>query len=492
MKFKIIDHTDKDTIEEMYKSTPVFVLTTGRSGSKFIANIFKELYKDEIDAYHEPYPVLENFPNYFYNNQNKIEELSSIFKTARMELILKSFIAEKLYFESNQCLNFLAHAIIRVFPNAKFVHLIRNPIDFTISAIKKGWYVNDSIWEDGRIKHKNSDKWNSMTQLEKLAWYWSENNRHIEDFKSILKPEQIFTIKFEDLISDEESLAELVNFSGIPYRSININDLKNIQKKKINELTVDTDEPNNMKKVTYYPKYHNWKDDDRRLFIKYVDELSSVYHYSLEKEINELEQKQKVIEEKNRELLEKEKIIKQMISEKDEFKKMIEEKNFELKQMQKVIDQKYFETKQFKKLIEQKDSELKQMQKVIDQNDFEVRRRLNEIEQMHSEKSQLKNQIVKRDFELQKRQKAIEEKHFELLHLKNVIEKLSKELSSIYLELDQKNRNCSELKIKLNEQGKIIDKLTLELSSIYLSKKHRLTNMMATPYILAKRIIRRQ
>ena len=42
MKFKIIHHVDQPTIDQMYqKYSPIFVLSTGRSGSKFITKLFE-------------------------------------------------------------------------------------------------------------------------------------------------------------------------------------------------------------------------------------------------------------------------------------------------------------------------------------------------------------------------------------------------------------------------------------------------------------------
>ena len=309
MKFQIIDHADQNEIEKMYNSHPVFVLTTGRSGSNYIVNLLNNAFPDQVEAYHEPYPVLEYFPNYFYQNQDKVSELKNIFNTARMELVLKSFIKEKIYIESNQCLVFLSDIILDLFPNAKFIHLIRNPIDFTISAVKKGWYKNDSIWENGRIRHKDEDIWIKKTHIEKLAWYWNETNQHIENFKLKVDPENMLTLKLEKLTTEKDTLQKFINFCGIESTMHNPENINAIQTKKVNELHIHPAEPDNMKKVRTFPSFFNWKESERERFIQEVEVLAKKYNYSLDKKNYEIEHKFQLIAIKENEIQKQKKII---------------------------------------------------------------------------------------------------------------------------------------------------------------------------------------
>ena len=386
MKFKIIDHVDVKTVKDMHRSTPIFVLTTGRSGSKFIANFFNELHADVVDAHHEPSPVLESFPDSFYNNQNNYDYLESSFKLSRIELILKSYIKDKVYFESNQCLVFLAHAIIKTFPNARFIHLVRNPVDFTLSAIRKGWYVNDSIWESGRIKLRNLEKWNAMTQLEKIAWYWQENNSYIEKFKKTINPSQVLTLKFEDMVSDKDSLIELLNFCGV-WKDINIESLIRLQNVKINELVIKADDPKNIRKLAYYPKYEYWKREDRASFLKHVKKLSAIYQYSLTKGENQ--------------------------------------KDKELKEQQQVINLKDKELKEQQQVINLKDKGLKEQQRITKRLSVEVQESLISLNNKNKD-ILLLNQEMKKERSEAKKSLSL------LIEQKKIISKVSMELNDIY------------------------------------------------------------
>ena len=165
IKFRILDHTDQKTIDEMYNDySPVFILSTGRSGSKFLAALLD--CAENVTAYHEPRPTLMYFSNYACYHQEEEKVLTNIIDAARMELILAVFIKNRIYAESNQCLTFFAPVIARRFKKSIFVHLVRHPGDFVTSAVKKGWHKNDSIWEAGRVKMADKNQWHRMDQIE--------------------------------------------------------------------------------------------------------------------------------------------------------------------------------------------------------------------------------------------------------------------------------------------------------------------------------------
>ncbi len=114
MKFTILHHVDQRTIDAMYHEyAPVFILTTGRSGSKFLASLLN--HSPNVLAYHEPQPTLQYFPHFAYYNQNKKDVLIKMINAARMELILEVYIKEKIFVVSNQCLTFFAPAISVLF-----------------------------------------------------------------------------------------------------------------------------------------------------------------------------------------------------------------------------------------------------------------------------------------------------------------------------------------------------------------------------------------
>ncbi len=283
MKFRIIHHCDQEGIDDMYNHyVPVFILSTGRSGSKYIAALLDNVAN--ICAFHEPRPTLEYFVNYAYHHQVEENVLSRMIDAARMESILEVYIKEQVYVESNQCLTYFAPVISRLYKQSKFVHLIRHPGNFTRSGVRKGWYKNDSIWEAGRVKpHDNKahhEQWENMDQVERLAWSWTAINSYIEEFKKSIEPDRTRTFTFEELTQEPSQVKELLNFIGAQ-PLLTDEQIKNIQNNKINEIQIHPWEPPNMKKVAHYPRYEEWEQAEKQKLKQHCAGLAETYGYNL-------------------------------------------------------------------------------------------------------------------------------------------------------------------------------------------------------------------
>lgn len=201
-----------------------FVLSTGRSGTKTIAEVLSR--HPEISCKHEA--------QYFLNvtSTMKVEgEANSVSK-----------LIEGLY---GQCTNILANGPIygesdlknsplvgelhEVMPEAKFIWLIRRAEDFVASAYGRGWFderehsfeeekkfspdamiseadMNPWRWEyarhrvnGGKTLALSREEWRQMTAFERNCWYWSFWNGMIEDQLSKLPKEQHFFLRLEEM-----------------------------------------------------------------------------------------------------------------------------------------------------------------------------------------------------------------------------------------------------------------------------------------------------
>lgn len=278
MKFKMIHHVDQKTISEMYNEyAPVFILSTGRAGSKFLPELLN--LSSPIAAYHEPRPTLEYFSHYAYRHQGETGILTQMIDAVRMESILEDYIKDKIYVESNQCLTFFAPVLAQLFKKSKFVHVVRHPGGFVRSAVRKGWHKNDTIWESGRLKMADEQQWAGMDQIERLSWLWNMTNRFIDDFKCTIPRERTAFFKLEDLSTDAGAVKELLRFIGgqeIPGTAV-----KKMQTTRVNELYIGPDEPPNMKKIANFPKYPEWNDELKEKLKSHTQALAESYGYRL-------------------------------------------------------------------------------------------------------------------------------------------------------------------------------------------------------------------
>ena len=280
-KPRIFAHTDQGTIDRMYSDyEPVFILSTGRSGSKFIAWLLERC--PDLEVYHEPKPSLQYFSNFAFHNQDKTEVLQKMIEASRMELLLRAFIQGRIFVESNQCMIFFAPSIRDIFKRSKFVHIVRHPGDFARSALRNGFHRNDSIWESGRVRMKEMEQWDKLHHMEKLGWLWKTTHGFIETFKANIEAGRIVTFKAEDLFKDQEKVRSLFEFIGVS--PLPENDIQEIQKTKVNELAVRPDEPPNMKKRLHFPKYPLWDVEMKKRLWRYVSNLPEAYGYDLYRE----------------------------------------------------------------------------------------------------------------------------------------------------------------------------------------------------------------
>ena len=112
----------------------------------------------------------------------------------------------KVWFEKTTSTEIYALDLIKMFPNAKFIHLIRDPRD-NWASLKSGW---------DKKYHQYNDEQNrllqSLIERGKLGLEFAKHNQEI------LGSDCYKVVKFEDLTNDPENIMkDLAEFSGIEY-----------------------------------------------------------------------------------------------------------------------------------------------------------------------------------------------------------------------------------------------------------------------------------
>ncbi|UTW61759.1 sulfotransferase [bacterium SCSIO 12741] len=206
-----------DIYKEVHQSDQIcFVLSTGRCGTKLLSKMFT--MSEEVEDHHATLPEMYYFDRYAYENHKSAHgELMKMIDAARYELIRKSILVDKTYIETNNRITFFAYQLAELFPQAKFIHLIRNPISFVKSGVGRNWYEGDNYNNEGRIvpvgREEEFAKWPIE---EKVAWLWNETNQFIHDFKSTLPQERVLTVVAEDLFKKPEVTRSIYDFIGVP------------------------------------------------------------------------------------------------------------------------------------------------------------------------------------------------------------------------------------------------------------------------------------
>ncbi len=195
----------------------VFIVSTGRTGTKSLANFFNQFAG--IVSKHEPIPDCLLLGNYFARNLLTFEEARDRLRRDRQVTLNR--IADETtidtYIESNNRLYSLIPVIRDVFPEPRFVHIVRDGRDVVRSMMSRSAFKPGDRY---RLKASqlNADpyasRWENLSRFEKICWWWQKKDGLIR--KALNYGEDNITLKFEDLFSshrDEKEIRRLVDFA---------------------------------------------------------------------------------------------------------------------------------------------------------------------------------------------------------------------------------------------------------------------------------------
>lgn len=198
----------------------VFILSTGRTGTKYIASYLAG-YKN-VYSVHEPKPSWRLRMWTMAKLENKINDdyLYKIFVKIRGKRL--ATVNEDVYVESNPALSGFAVALAKNMPNVYIVHIVRDPRERVTSSINNG-----ALRTKKRLMISLMPYWHlrplklvdqKSSTIKKIAKLWPLINNHLKAASSYT--DKYTCIRFEDLFSDPSKMEELVNFIGIEKKDL--------------------------------------------------------------------------------------------------------------------------------------------------------------------------------------------------------------------------------------------------------------------------------
>ena len=159
------------------------------------------------DLLEEPYLSLWNIDRKKLKNDllslGADASFSSLCRTVYFQsLSAKDKSEVRLIGDKNPQYSLFIPQLLKVFPNARFIHITRDPRDQVMSMMKVNF--------EKKI-------------ISSLAYRWKFFNRTIEEQRK-KNPGQFYTVKYEDLVSDPENqIKAITDFLGIPYTEAMLN-----------------------------------------------------------------------------------------------------------------------------------------------------------------------------------------------------------------------------------------------------------------------------
>lgn len=243
---------------------PVFFLSTGRSGTAWFSKLIETDKNTKV--LHNPTPTLAAQSKLAYKlyspNENITQEneqlLREIYLAGRENHLRYSFKTQRKLVETNNGITFFAPVLADLFPKAKFVHLVRPPLEFITSGLKRDYYTGGSE-DERRISTDQVFKpWSELSQIGKIAFLWSATNQFINNFHEENK-DRVFIYPFQNLTP--ESVSKLLNFIEVK-----------VSNEKIRSM-IET--PVNAQKGGDAKDYEDWTDQEKDEVMELCEELAS-------------------------------------------------------------------------------------------------------------------------------------------------------------------------------------------------------------------------
>lgn len=215
----------------------VFILGTGRSGSTSIVKILNQ-YPNSKAIHEGIHQLIRLSTEMEYNKNNSksrklLNELNMIFESKIWE-----GNTNQLLIHSDQRLWNLIPIISDYFPNAKFIHLNRDPINAIKSMVLRKWYekneypeIHTHDWAKYRlqgdlVKDFTEEEWESLNNIQKCTWYWVKINNRISTELSNLDQNRSIYIELENLNKSFEILQKFLNIKDFKFKNEIANKMK--------------------------------------------------------------------------------------------------------------------------------------------------------------------------------------------------------------------------------------------------------------------------
>lgn len=251
------------------KKRIIFIVSTGRTGTKFFADYFNNF--SDVKAVHEPKPsrILRMWTNARLEKRATASKMLKIFISKRRSLLRG--VLEPIYLESNPFVVGFTDILPKAFDAPEIIHVVRDPRTYIKSALNHGnthgikklmnnylpyWYPNIS-----KIIHAKHD----LTDKEVVAHYWTIINQFLEEAKKSIPAQNYHLFKYEEIFKNTSSIRKISKIVGSKDKKVY----------KINAV--------NKSKDRIITDWSDWSKEDCRSIDKICGKLMKDYGYGSEK-----------------------------------------------------------------------------------------------------------------------------------------------------------------------------------------------------------------
>jgi hypothetical protein len=197
----------------------IFVVGAARSGTTFLGDCLGRL--PEVTYHHEP-PATKAAGRYVYEGLWGYRRSRAFYRLVYRWLVRVERDGDLRFAEKTPTNVFLMPFLAKAFPDAQFIHIIRDGRDAASSHMHKPWLRAEDAWSGERepggylhgpwpsfwVEPERRDQFLQTSDARRMAWAWRDG--------PALGPERYHELRYEDLVRQPLDEAErILDFLGI-------------------------------------------------------------------------------------------------------------------------------------------------------------------------------------------------------------------------------------------------------------------------------------
>jgi hypothetical protein len=206
---------------------PLFVLGAPRSGTTFLGGCLSVL--PEISYHHEPVAT-KRAARYVYEGHWGARRAAFFYRSVYAWLMRLHLDGDLRFAEKTPQNCFIVPFLRRAFPDAQFLHIVRDGRDAAISYSKKPWLRADAAdsgqFEPGGYRHgpyarfwveaERAPEFETTSDIHRCIWAWRGFTEAALAGADGLPAEQYHELRYEDLVRKPQGESERVlDFLGV-------------------------------------------------------------------------------------------------------------------------------------------------------------------------------------------------------------------------------------------------------------------------------------
>jgi len=200
---------------------PIFVVGSPRSGTTFLGECLEAL--PEVSYHYEPIAT-KAAARLVYDGTWGFHRAKFFYRQVYAWLMRVHFDGHRRFAEKNPDNCFIVPFLHRAFPDAQFLHIIRDGRDAALSHSKKPW-LQAAAAASGRrdpggyldgpyrrfwVEPERSEEFETTSDIHRCIWAWRRYNEAVLASRAALRPAQYRAIRYESLVMGDSAEAQKV------------------------------------------------------------------------------------------------------------------------------------------------------------------------------------------------------------------------------------------------------------------------------------------